>query len=296
MKIKSFFAVVKTENFTEAGNQLYISQQAVSKNVSDLERDIGVKLFRRTHHKVSLTDEGKRVYAFFDETSRAYGVLLSELRAGIPNQSPANIRIGYQDMIDFGSAPVNAFKRLRQKWPGLMLIGEHIKPDELLDKLDGNALDLVLINKRFLPRRKRGFHVTTLFQTEMVVGVASDHPLIREDTVWHTFRKEPLLIDAIEGETEDAAIRRNSVMIRKLGFKPQEIIVLPNRETIYSEAELGRGVFFASGIALIPNLSRLKIYPADIKEDTCCVWKEAGRNSQATQYVSYLYREYSKEV
>ena len=295
MKIRSFLTVAKTGNFTVAGNILYISQQAVSKNVSDLERDTGILLFRRDHHSVSLTEEGEKFREFFDGVSRDYGELLKEIHAQAPDRSAQDIRIGYQDMIDFGSAPVGAFKRLRQKWPGVMLIGEHIKPDELLKKLDSGALDVILINRRFLPPRKAGFRVLPLFQTAMVVGAAADHPLIREGTAWRSFRKEPLLIDAVAGEAEDAAIRRVSVEIRKFGFKPQTIIVLPNRETIYSEAELGRGVFFASGIALIPNLTRLKIYPTDVEEETCCVWKETGGKGQTSQYIKYLREEYAKD-
>jgi len=294
MKIRSFLAVAKTGKFTEAGNQLYISQQAVSKNVSDLEQDIGVLLFRRDHHRVTLTEEGKKFYSFFSETSRAYGALLKDVRSRMPDHPASDIHIGYQDLIDFGSAPVNAFKKLRQTQPGAMMIGEHIKPDELLKNLDLGLLDVILINERFLPPRKYGLRVITLFQTAMVVGAAADHPLVNEETTWQSFKKEPMLIDAIASETEDAAIRRVSPVIRKFGYKPREIIVLPNRETIYSEAELGRGVFIASGIALIPNSSRLKIYPTEYKDATCCVWKDAGKNEQLTLFIKYLSEEYAR--
>jgi DNA-binding transcriptional LysR family regulator len=295
MKIRSFLAVVQTGKFTEAGNLLYISQQAVSKNVSDLERDVGVQLLRRDHNKISLTEEGEKLRLFFEETSLIYSALLSDIHAHTSNRALLDINIGYQDMIDFGSAPVRAFKRLKKIWPGIMLIGEYGKPDGLVRKLVNNSLDVILINKRFLPRKHAELNVKPLFQTTMVVGAAADYFTKTDAETWRAFSEEPLLIDAIEGETEDAAIRRVSSEIRKFGFRPKEVIVQPNRETIYSEAEMGKGVFFASGIALIPNSSRLKIYPTDIKEDTCCAWRKAGRNDKASRFIQFLSDEYEKD-
>jgi DNA-binding transcriptional LysR family regulator len=128
----------------------------------------------------------------------------------------------------------------------------------------------------------------------MVVGVSAEHSLIREGGTYCDFREETLLIDAIEGETDDTAIRRASPEIRKFNFKPRKIIVLPNRETIYSEAELGRGIFFASGIALIPNSDRLKIYLTDVKETTCCVWRSGESTELTARFAQYLKEEYTK--
>ena len=294
-KVKSFLAVVKTGKFIEAGNILYISQQAVSKNVSDLEQDVGVQLLKRDHHKASLTKEGEKLYKFFNETEIAFEALLSDIHAHMPDRAFLDINIGYQDMIDFSSAPVRAFKRLRETWPDLMLIGEYSQPDALLKKMISASIDVILINKRFLPREHSTLNVKPLFQTTMIVGTAADYPVNSNDSSWRGFAEEPLLIDAIEGETESAAIRRVSSEIRKFDFKPREIIVLPNRETIYLEAEMGRGVFFASGIALIPNWSRLKTYPTDIIEDTCCVWRKAARSDRISRFIQYLSEEYAND-
>jgi DNA-binding transcriptional LysR family regulator len=294
MKVKSFLAVANTRSFTGAGRLLYTSQQAVSKNVSDLEKDIGVPLLIRDHHSVSLTPEGILLRAFFEETSRAFNALVEDFRAGAPIQAAPDIRIGYQDMLNFGSAPGRALQRLRKVAPNVLSVGERSTPSKLLKLLDQKTFDIVLINKRFLPRKNPGMRILPLLSSAMVVGVSAEHPLIREGGTYRDFREETLLIDAIEGETEDAAIRRASLEIRKFDFKPRKIIVLPNRETIYSEAESGRGIFFASGIALIPNSDRLKIYRTDIKETACCVWRSDENAELTAQLAQYLKEEYAK--
>jgi DNA-binding transcriptional LysR family regulator len=293
MKIKSFLAVVNTRSFTRAGRLLYTSQQAVSKNVLDLEKDVGVPLLIRNHHSVSLTPEGELLYAFFEKTLRVFDALVGDFRAKAPIGMVSDIRIGYQDLLDFGSAPGRALKRLRRVAPNALLIGERSTPGNLLKMLDRKTLDIILINKRFLPRKNPGMCILPLINSTMVVGVCAEHPLIREGGTYRDFNEETLLIDAIEGETEDTAIRRASVEIHRFDFKPRKIIVLPNRETIYSEAELGRGIFFASGIALIPNSDRLKIYATDMKETTCCVFRNGENTELTTQFAQYLKEEYT---
>jgi DNA-binding transcriptional LysR family regulator len=294
MKIKSFLAVANTHSFTGAGRSLYISQQAVSKNVLDLEKDIGVPLLIRTHHSVSLTPDGERLHMFFEKTVGDLNALIKDFHAKASIQAVFNIRIGYQDLLDFGSAPEDALKRLRGTSPNAMLIGERSTPSKLLKMLDQKAVDMILVNKRFLPKKSPGMNILPLLISKMVVGVSAGHPLIREGGTYCDFRGEALLVDAIEGETEDAAIRRAYAEIRKFDFKPRKIIVLPNRETIYSEAALGRGVFFASGVALIINSDRLKIYPTDIKETTCCVLRDNGNTGLVAQFAQYLKEEYAK--
>jgi DNA-binding transcriptional LysR family regulator len=293
MKIKSFLAVATTRNFTGAGRLLYTSQQAVSKNVLDLERDVGVPLLNRSHHNVSLTPEGELLYAFFEKTLRAFDTLVADFRTGTPIGTISDIHIGYQDLLNFGSAPGRALKRLRETAPNILSVGERSTPSNLLKMIDRKAVDIILINKRFLPRKNPGMHILPLINSTMVVGVCADHPLIRENGTYRDFSEETLLIDAIEGETESAAIRRASVEIHRFDFKPRKIIVLPNRETIYSEAELGRGIFFASGIALIPNSDRLKIYTTDMKETTCCVWRKDENTELIARFAQYLKEEYT---
>jgi DNA-binding transcriptional LysR family regulator len=294
MKVKSFLAVASMRSFTGAGRLLYMSQQAVSKNVLDLEKYIGVPLLNRNHHSVSLTPEGELLYAFFEKTSRTFNALVEDFRAKAPLGAASDLRIGYQDLLDFGSAPGRALKCLRKTAPNILLIGEHSTPGKLLKMLDQKTLDIILINKRFLPRKNPGMHILPLLNTKMVVGVSVENPLIRDGGTYRDFCEEALLVDAIEGETADAAIRRASVEIHKFDFRPRKIIVLPNRETIYSEAELGRGIFFASGIALIPNSDRLKIYPTDIKETTCCVWRSGENTELSAQFAQYLQEEYTR--
>src|SRR4030042_3996210 len=62
--LEVFYAVARHLNFSRAAEELYISQPAVSKHVKDLERDLGVDLFRRNGRRGELTDAGRLVYDY----------------------------------------------------------------------------------------------------------------------------------------------------------------------------------------------------------------------------------------
>lgn len=56
--LKYFLTVVREENITKAANVLHITQPTLSRQLAQLEEDIGVKLFDRGTRKISLTNEG----------------------------------------------------------------------------------------------------------------------------------------------------------------------------------------------------------------------------------------------
>src|SRR6476619_4634368 len=62
--MNSFVAVVKAESFVAAARTLGVSASLVSRHIADLEQQLGVRLVNRTARNVTLTEHGKRYYAF----------------------------------------------------------------------------------------------------------------------------------------------------------------------------------------------------------------------------------------
>ena len=53
-----FLAVTREENFTRAAEQLQVTQPTLSRQIADLEAELGVKLFTRSSHNIVLTEDG----------------------------------------------------------------------------------------------------------------------------------------------------------------------------------------------------------------------------------------------
>lgn len=66
LQIDYFMAVATNLSFTKTSEELYVSQPAISKQISQLEKELGVKLFTRNNRKTELTDAGRLYFDFFN--------------------------------------------------------------------------------------------------------------------------------------------------------------------------------------------------------------------------------------
>lgn len=66
-QVLCFLEAAKERNFTKAAENLYLTQPGVSRMIASMERELGIKLFKRSAHKtLELTDEGKLYCQMFE--------------------------------------------------------------------------------------------------------------------------------------------------------------------------------------------------------------------------------------
>ena len=53
-----FLAIAREENFTRAAEQLHVTQPTLSRQIAQLEEELGVTLFVRSNHNIVLTEDG----------------------------------------------------------------------------------------------------------------------------------------------------------------------------------------------------------------------------------------------
>ena len=82
-----FLSVARNLSFTKASNELYISQPAISKHISEIESLYGIQLFERTNNKVSLTLQGQTFLKFAEEIHRQYQELEFEMNLSTQNHT-----------------------------------------------------------------------------------------------------------------------------------------------------------------------------------------------------------------
>ena len=63
-QLQNFISIAQTLNYSETAKSAYISQPALTKQINKLESELGVKLFERSRHGVSLTYAGEEFYKF----------------------------------------------------------------------------------------------------------------------------------------------------------------------------------------------------------------------------------------
>jgi DNA-binding transcriptional LysR family regulator len=94
-----FYTVAKCGSLTRAAEELYISQPAVSQSIKQLESQLGISLFNRTHRGMELSEQGgKLIFASVEEALKLFDGA-EELIAQVKTSGVGNIRIGASDTI-----------------------------------------------------------------------------------------------------------------------------------------------------------------------------------------------------
>lgn len=139
-QIKYFTAVVNCKSFTEAAEQCYITQSAISQQIKSLEKELGVQLIQRGNRKFSLTPAGEFFYRNCLLLVEEFNRLKSETKQ-IGRLSGNLLRIGALSSYG-GSELLNAAATLLAKYPELSLnlvSGTH---DELCEMLSRDEIDM----------------------------------------------------------------------------------------------------------------------------------------------------------
>lgn len=138
--LQLFLEVADQKNFTRAGEKMGYSQPTVSFQIRQLERELGVVLFDRIGHTVTLTEAGQDALLYAQQICALSREMMQS--AENPREISGTLRLGMADSL---CTPLIAsrFSRLRQQYPRLALTIIPAGTDELFRLLNHNDVDLV---------------------------------------------------------------------------------------------------------------------------------------------------------
>ena len=144
--MKYFISVVECNSFTEAAEQCYISQSAISQQIRSLEKELGVELIHRENRRFTLTPAGK----YFYEQSKGILNEVEDIRREtfrIGKDKELELKIGYLRCYSGQELhqAVAEFSRLYPEVSIHIVNGTH---EELYDLLRFGRADLVLTDQR----------------------------------------------------------------------------------------------------------------------------------------------------
>jgi DNA-binding transcriptional LysR family regulator len=284
-QLRSFLAVARLRHFTRASRELHIAQPALSQQIRRLEAELGVDLLWRTSRRVRLTEAGEvlavraqRALAELDsavaELQELGGLVHGRLTVGaLPAVGPLD--------------PPALLASFHAAHPGIDLFLREETADEVLALLRSDELDLAI---SFVDPEGSAADVgrVVLFEEELVLVVARDHPIAARDPV----RPADLAGEALIVTTPGSAIRRTieqalaaTAVSARIAFESNE------RTTLLGLA--GRGM----GVAVLPrtwipargDVVAVSLAPAPLFRPVALVWRRGRRQSPAGEaFVRHL--------
>lgn len=180
-KIAYFLKVAETLNFNAAAQELHISHQALSKQIKQLEDEVGEKLLERSTTNVSLTEIGRKVVEIYTPLLRDWNRAGEQLNAFV-NARNQVLRLGYFSGLSYGRVvePVQQF--LLEQSPELKINMLAADMALLRELMDNDSVDLVLTHG-IHHSEWSGVESIVLRTDPLYILVSEHHPWYQKTTV-----------------------------------------------------------------------------------------------------------------
>lgn len=169
----AFIAVAETENVGQAALRLHISQSPLSRQIIQLEDQLGLQLFERTRQRMRLTDEGR----LFLSEARSLVEHASSVAAAartIAQGQTGHIAVGYVEGAMHSNLLPNALADLQAGHPSATFDIHPMNSAQQVEALRGRAIDLGLV---YAVAESPDIASMPVSSEALLLVLAKDHPL-----------------------------------------------------------------------------------------------------------------------
>ena len=201
-QLSVFNAVSRLLSFTQAANELHLSQPAVSMQVKQLESSVGLPLFEQTGKRIQLTAVGREVYQY----TRAIFDMLDEMEevvAALKGVNTGHLDIAVASTVNyFAPRLLASFSR---KYEGIDLRLDVANRQRLMEMLETNQTDIVLMGR---PPEDLDLESEPFMENPLVVIAPPGHPLQARKSIPVARLAEEVFVMREEGSGTRLAMER----------------------------------------------------------------------------------------
>jgi DNA-binding transcriptional LysR family regulator len=236
--LRYFVTVAEELNVSRASARLRISQPAVSRQLRDLEEELGVELFERNKSKLKLTNAGEAFLAHARDLLRRSNEAVKEMAAFRP-QAKRTLTIGYITPV-LASTLTPALRTFGQKRPDIEVVLREMTPGDQIKALRSGQIDLALAGNPW-PELVNKFEVIVLEQIPLEAALPDNHLLALRKRIGLAELSEETFI----GFDEDQFPGRNDLICaacQEAGFTPHLRYRVESLTALLAKVSTGSGV------------------------------------------------------
>lgn len=242
-RLRYFVAVAEERNFSRAAERLHIAQPGLSKQIKDLESDIGVRLFERSNRGVQLTEAGRLL---LEETQQMYAQMEGALRMvrRVGHGEVGRLTLGFVPSA-FNEILPPFLRAFQEAFADVELLLREMNPDQLLQNLRSEKIDAAFV---YLPVGDDDLNCRSVSREPLVIALPETHPLAMVESKIDARRlaDEPFVLPA---RYQTPGLRGTVMEVcRQAGFVPKAV----QREEWLMQTTIVGLVASNVGIALVP--------------------------------------------
>jgi DNA-binding transcriptional LysR family regulator len=236
MSLKYFQFVAMYRNFSKAAEHFYIGQSALSRQIANLEKELGVQLFVRDTRNVRLTEAGSVLYEECDLLLRHHELIFRKLEAA---KSGAEGQLSIATVTNFGAAFTTIFQRFTAAYPNVKTRIDDVAFPQLSDSILHGVYDLAFTLDFEVPANDDLAQIT-IGQDSFVAVMRADYPFPPGDSVTTAELLRQRLI--MPRHVDPPVLRALQLAARNSTDRTPGISFVPNTPTAVLRVELGLGI------------------------------------------------------
>jgi DNA-binding transcriptional LysR family regulator len=244
-QLAAFCAVVERASFSQAAEQLGVTQPAVSLQIRSLEKRLGLQLLDRSGRRVEPTDVGRRLYRSALRLLAQEEQLLAELGEEVEGELTGRLELGASTGPGGTVIPV-VLCQFQELHPEVHVALTVSDTQRIVEQVARRELELGVVGAA---RRHRGVVFEPFFRDEVVLAVPRGHRFANRTISLDELQDEPIVLmqegagvrQVIDDELREAGVRLRDLDVRlELGLQ----------ESARSAVLAGYGVTFISRAAV----------------------------------------------
>ncbi len=287
-QLRYFSAVAECLNFTEAAKNLYVAQSAVSQQIAELEKELGVQLFNRTKRSVKLTNAGKVLVKEAD-------FIINRMKEPIIKTREADLglvgslRIGFLGYAERSLLPP-MIRHFRQLYPQIEVHLDQYHHGELIAMINNEELDIGF-TLAFGVESMKHLHFMSIDQESIAIVMHKDHHKADHASVHLSdFAAEHFIVlnrrESPQGYQQTIQICANHGFTPNITHEPRLL------QTLLMLVDAGMGV------AVLPKSAQMlaskSVRFIELKEnkesyELVAAWKDNYANPSTTLFIKELH-------
>ena len=282
LKIKYFLALSEYLSFSAAARELHISQQALSKQIGQLEQELDCILLTRTSKGVELTDAGQTIEKAFRAIQNTMQRAMVEIHNDL-RQRDRVLNIGCAAGLRPGPFFTALYKEFTQKQDAQIWLGQPDTFNDLINWLAEDRFDLVLCTDDYGDRFSE-FESVKLCRTPLYFFVGRDSPLASPGALLKDFQDIPFYLPNVQPHSD-----RILSICAKYHFFPKSLYHTANPYSSHLMVEMGSAVTFGTGFSVLHTDPGIRAYRLPGEEVSLqCLWHPELASALTQEFVAFL--------
>lgn len=288
-QLKYFRSTAILKSFSKAAESNFVAQTAISKQIANLESELGVILFIRDKQHVSLTKSGEILLEYSEEILRLCDEAVRDTKMA-QLMSANQLRIGYWGILEKRMI-VNMMKKYKniQKNQSFSPLYSSVHLDQVVSSLLNGKQDAILMPRVIVSNISKISYMP-LVEPEICLAVGKNHPFAsRKEVTVDEVKTESFITVDTSGSAPLQEFRESQWV--ELGFSPNVVFRAAETESALLMTETGGGVMLVTELMRqydSQHLSYVSIKGFHMRQEMGMAWLTGNMKPELIDFLDFV--------